>query len=206
MTVRDHPVYKQNYGDAVCLLQDSIFAVYRLMIDGKLEEFFMNKRKIKKLTTSAMIATVYLVLTLIFYVTSFAPMQSRLAEALTILPYFTPLAIPGLFVGCILSNIIGGYGIWDVVVGSLATLLSAYLTYKLTYNKPKRKWIAPIPPILINAVFVGVELSLLAQAPLFATMLSVGVGQIIACYILGYPLMIIIEKNKKMGELFNLIS
>ena len=206
MTVRDHPVYKKNYGVAVCLLQDSIFVVYRLLSDGKLEELFMNNQKIKMLTTSAMIAAVYLVLTLIFYVTSFSPMQSRLAEALTVLPYFTPLAIPGLFVGCILSNIIGGYGIWDVVIGSLATLLSAYLTYKLAFKKPKRKWLAPLPPVLINAVVVGVELSLLAQAPLFATMLSVGIGQVIACYVLGYPLMLLIEKNKKMSELFKRIS
>ncbi len=162
----------------------------------------MNNKKVKMLTTSAMIAAVYLVLTLIFYVTSFAPYQSRLAEALTVLPYFTPLAIPGLFVGCILSNIIGGYGIWDVVIGSLATLLAAYLTYKLTFNKPKRKWLAPIPPVIVNAVIVGIELSVLSDAPLLLTMLSIGGGQLIACYLLGYPLMQLIEKNKKLREIF----
>lgn len=166
----------------------------------------MNNKKVRMLTTSAMIAAVYLVLTLIFYVTSFAPYQSRLAEALTVLPYFTPLAIPGLFVGCILSNIIGGYGIWDILFGSLATLLAAFLTYKLTYKKPKRKWLAPLPPVIVNAVIVGIELSILSDAPLFFTMLSVGGGQIIACYLLGYPLMLLIEKNKKLRELFNRIS
>lgn len=166
----------------------------------------MNNKKVKVLTTSAMIAAVYLVLTLIFYLTSFAPMQSRLAEALTVLPYFTPLSIPGLFVGCLLANIIGGYGIWDIIIGSLTTLLAAYLTYKLTSNRPKRKWLAPLPPVILNAVIVGVELSILADAPLFATMLSVGVGQIIACYILGYPLMLLIERNKKLSELFKRIS
>lgn len=162
----------------------------------------MNNKKVKMLTTSAMIAAVYLVLTLIFYVTSFAPYQSRLAEVLTVLPYFTPLAIPGLFVGCILSNIIGGYGLWDVVIGSLATLLAAYLTYKLTFKKPKRKWLAPIPPVIVNAVIVGIELSILSDAPLFLTMLSIGGGQLIACYLLGYPLMHLIEKNKRLRELF----
>jgi uncharacterized membrane protein len=162
----------------------------------------MNRKRVRKLTISAMIAAVYLVLTLIFYVTSFQPMQSRLAESITVLPYFTPLAIPGIFVGCILSNIIGGYGIWDVVFGSLASLLSGYLTYKLTFRKPKRKWLAPLPPVLVNAVIVGIELSLLADAPLFATMLSVGIGQIIACYVLGYPLMLVIESNKRLEELF----
>lgn len=166
----------------------------------------MNNKKVKMLTTSAMVAAVYLVLTLIFYLTSFLPYQIRFAEALTILPYFTPLAIPGLFVGCLVSNIIGGNGIWDIVIGSLATLLSAYLTYKISFNKPKRKLLAPLPPVLINAVVVGAMLSVLYKMPLFLTMLSVGLGQIIACYLLGYPLMLLIGRNKKLGELFKQIS
>ncbi len=163
-------------------------------------------RNIRRLTVAAMIAAVYLVLTMIFYVTSFQPLQSRLAEALTVLPYFTPVAIPGLFVGCILANILGGNGIWDVVVGSLASLLAAYLTYKLTYNKPKRKWLAPLPAVLVNAVAVGIMLSVLYDMPLFATMLSVGVGQVLSCYILGIPLMLFIERTKKLNELFKDIS
>jgi uncharacterized membrane protein len=168
-------------------------------------EVKMN-RNIRRLTVAAMIAAVYLVLTMIFYVTSFQPLQSRLAEALTVLPYFTPVAIPGLFVGCILANILGGNGIWDVVVGSLASLLAAYLTYKLTYNKPKRKWLAPLPAVLVNAVAVGIMLSVLYDMPLFATMLSVGVGQVLSCYILGIPLMVFIEKTRKLNELFKDIS
>jgi uncharacterized membrane protein len=163
---------------------------------------FMNKRKIRLLTTSAMISAVYLALTLIFYLTSFLPYQIRFAEALTVLPYFTPLAIPGLFVGCVIANIIGGNGIWDIVVGSLATLIAAYLTYKISYNKPKRKLLAPLPPVIINAVIVGSMLSILYELPPFVTMLSVGGGQVVACYLLGYPLMLIIEKNKKLRELF----
>jgi uncharacterized membrane protein len=163
----------------------------------------MNHKRIKKLTVSAMIAAVYFVLTMIFYFTSFQPMQSRLAEALTVLPYFTPLAIPALFVGCILSNILGGNGIWDIVFGSLATLIAAYLTYKLSFRKPKRKLLAPLPPVLINAVIIGAMLSIMGKLPLLATMLSVGLGQFIACYLLGYPLMLIIEKNKVLSELFN---
>jgi uncharacterized membrane protein len=162
----------------------------------------MNKRKIKLLTISAMISAVYLVLTLIFYLTSFWPYQIRFAEALTVLPYFTPLAIPGLFVGCLVANIIGGNGIWDIVIGTLATLIAAYLTYKISYNKPKRKLLAPLPPVIINAVIVGAMLSILYKMPLFVTMLSVGLGQIVACYLIGYPLMLLIEKNKKLRELF----
>lgn len=163
----------------------------------------MNSKKIKMLTTSAMIAAVYIVLTIIFYLTSFSPFQIRFAEALTVLPYFTPLAIPGLFVGCLVSNIIGGNGIWDIIVGSLATLLSAYITYKISYNKPKRKLLAPLPSLIINAVVVGVMLSVLYEAPLFLTMVSVGGGQLVACYLLGYPLILLIEKNKKLREIIN---
>ncbi len=166
----------------------------------------MRNKKMIWLTTSAMIAAVYLVLTLIFYLTSFLPYQIRFAEILTVLPYFTPLSIPGLFVGCIIANILGGNGIWDIVVGSLSTLLAAYLTFKLTYNKPKRKWLAPLPPVIINAVFVGAMLSVLYKLPLFATMLSVGLGQIVACYVLGFPLMLLFEKNKRISELFKRIS
>lgn len=158
------------------------------------------------LTTSAMIAAVYLVLTLIFYLISFQPMQSRLAEALTVLPYFTPLAIPGLFVGCLVSNIIGGNGIWDIVIGSLATLLSAYLTYKISFKKPKRKLLAPLPPVLINAVVIGAMLSILSDLSLPITIISVGAGQLIACYFVGYPLMLLIEKNKNLNELFSRFS
>ncbi len=167
-------------------------------------------RNIRKLTVAAMIAAVYLVLTMIFYVTSFQPLQSRLAEALAVLPYFTPVAIPGLFVGCILANIIGGNGIWDVVVGSLSSLLAAYLTYKLTYNKPKRKWLAPLPAVLVNAVVVGIMLSVLANnttiTSLFVNILLVGLGQLLACYVLGFPLMLLIERTKKINELFKEIS
>ncbi|HEX2927512.1 MAG TPA: QueT transporter family protein [Ruminiclostridium sp.] len=162
-------------------------------------------RNTRRITAAAMIAAVYFVLTMVFYVTSFQPMQSRLAEALTVLPYFTPVAIPGLFVGCILANILGGNGPWDIVIGSLASLLAAYLTYRLSFNKPKRKWLAPLPPVLVNAVIIGIMLSILYKMPLAATILSVGLGQILACYVLGVPLMLLIERTK-LNELFKRIS
>ncbi|OPX42235.1 queuosine precursor transporter QueT [Ruminiclostridium hungatei] len=166
----------------------------------------MKNKKVLRLTVSAMIAAVYLALTMLFFAISFSPMQSRLAEALTVLPYFTPLAIPGLFVGCLISNILGGNGIWDIVIGSLATLLSAFLTYKLTFDRPRRKWLAPLPPVIINAVVIGAMLSVLYELPLFVTMFEVGVGQVIACYVAGFPLMLLFERSKKIGELFKRFS
>jgi len=79
---------------------------------------------VKFITQAAVIAAIYVVLVVIFNYISFGPVQFRIAEALTILPYFTPAAIPGLFVGCIIANILGGAIVWDVVFGSIATLKS----------------------------------------------------------------------------------
>lgn len=101
---------------------------------------------VKFITQAAVIAAIYVVLVVIFNYISFGPVQFRIAEALTILPYFTPAAIPGLFVGCIIANILGGAIVWDVVFGSIATLIGAIGTYLLR----KHKWLAPVPPIVAN--------------------------------------------------------
>ena len=79
------------------------------------------------ITQAAVIAALYTVLVIIFNYCSFGPIQFRIAEALTILPYFTPAAIPGLFVGCLLSNILGGAAIWDIIFGSIATLIVPFV-------------------------------------------------------------------------------
>ena len=97
----------------------------------------------KYLTHAAIIAAVYVVLTIIFAPISYGQVQVRISEALTVLPYFTPAAIPGLFIGCIIANIYGGAGIIDIIFGSLATLFAAFLSYKM----PK-KYLVPLPPIL----------------------------------------------------------
>ena len=153
-------------------------------------------KNVKFLVQAALIAAVYAALTLAFAPISYGQLQVRVSEALTVLPFFTPAAIPGLFVGCIISNIFGGNGMIDIVFGSLATLGAAYLSYKM----PK-KWLVPIPPIVINGIVVGFILNYLYQLPLVATMLWVGLGQIIACYVLGYPLMMGLEKYK--DRIFN---
>ena len=87
--------------------------------------------KVAFITQAAEIAALYVVLVIMFNYCSFGPIQFRIAEALTILPYFTPAAIPGLFVGCLLSNILGGAAIWDIIFGSIATLIGAIGTYAL---------------------------------------------------------------------------
>ena len=153
------------------------------------------------ITTAGIIAALYTVLTLLAVVFgigsfSFGPVQLRISEALTILPAFTPAAIPGLFLGCLISNVVGafgfGTGLLDIVFGSLATLLAAYLSYLLR----NKKWLIALPPVLINAVVVGFILNITLNFPLVESMLSVGLGQIGACYVLGMILYYVLDKNR----------
>ena len=158
----------------------------------------MNKRKSTYLTQAAMIAALYVVLTQfshMFGLDSHA-IQLRFSEALTILPYFTPAAIPGLFVGCILANFFAGCLPWDIVFGSLATLLGALGTYALR----KHKWLAPIPPILANTIIVPFVLAyvyrLEGSIPYF--MLTVGIGEILSCGVLGLLFLMALEKHARI--------
>ena len=139
-----------------------------------------------------MIAAIYVALNIIFASISYGPVQVRIAEALTVLPFIDPSAIIGLFVGCILANILGPVGMVDIVGGSFCTLVAAYLTSKM--KNPK---LAPLPPVLINAFGVSIYLHLLFDLPYWITVLYIGIGELIACYILGYPLLILLIKNKK---------
>jgi uncharacterized membrane protein len=148
------------------------------------------------LVQASLIAAVYAVITIALAPISYGQIQVRVAEALTILPAFTPAAIPGLFVGCIVANLYGGGGIIDIVFGSLATLFAAYLSYKM----PK-KLLVPLPPIIVNGIVVGYILNYLYGLPLLITMGWVTIGQTVACYGFGYPLMIILEKYK--DKIFN---
>lgn len=143
------------------------------------------------LVQASLIAAVYAAITIALAPISYGQIQVRVAEALTVLPAFTPAAIPGLFVGCIVANLYGGGGIIDIVFGSLATLVAAYLSYKM----PK-KWLIPLPPIIVNGIIIGYVLNYVYGAPLLITIGWVSIGQIIACYGLGYPLMTVLEKYK----------
>jgi len=154
----------------------------------------MNKTKF--LVQSAMIAAIYVVLTLVFKPISYGLMQVRVSEALTILPFFTPAAIPGLAIGCLLANVIGPYGILDVILGTTATLIAAVLSYKMP-----NKYLVPIPPIIVNALIIGPMLYYILvaeQVPvqMMGAILWVALGQVIACYGLGYPLLRLLEKYK----------
>ena len=137
-----------------------------------------NKKKIQQIAQGAVIAALYVVLTVVFAPISFGAMQVRFAEVLTVLPLFTPAAVPGLFVGCLLGNILGGAVIWDTLFGSLATLLGAVGAYLLRRNR----WLAPIPTIVSNPI------------PLLAV--YVAVGEIVSAYVLGQLLITLLQARE----------
>ncbi|MEE1086234.1 MAG: QueT transporter family protein [Schaedlerella sp.] len=151
--------------------------------------------KVLFMAQAAMIAAIYVVLTIIFAPVSFKEIQVRISEALTILPVFTPAAIPGLFIGCLLSNILGGCIVPDILLGSIATLIGAAGTYLLRRQKI---CFSVFPPILSNTLIIPFVLRYGYQVPLsFPTlMLTVGIGEIISCGILGSVLHRILAKYK----------
>lgn len=135
------------------------------------------------LTQGAIIAAVYVVLTMLFAPISFGPVQIRVAEALTILPMFTPAAVPGLFLGCLIANILGGGIMLDVIFGSIATLIGAVLGRMLRGHR----WLVPVPAIVSNAVIVPLVLryGYGVNLPLPALVLYITLGEIAGCYVLG---------------------
>lgn len=171
-----------------------------LSINKTTEEIKLNK-KTRNLVFAALVAAVYATVTIVLAPISYGQIQVRVAEALTILPFFSSYSIMGLFVGCIIANIVGGNGILDIIFGSLATLIAAIITYYIGKSNIKlKKYIAPLPPIILNGIIVGIELNIVLRLPLIASMLWVGLGELIACYALGLPLLLFISKNKKMKE------
>ncbi len=146
-------------------------------------------------TRAAMIGALYATITVIFAPISYGMVQVRISEMLLVLPYFMPAAIPGLFVGTLIANMFGGLGILDIVFGSLATLLSAYLVSKIG-----NKYLVPLPPVIINAIVVGLVLHYVLGLPLYLTAMWVGIGQVIACYGLGLPLLLLLERHRHIFE------
>lgn len=157
----------------------------------------MNKRTaIRSIALSAVIAAVYTALTMSLPMLSYGPVQLRFSEALTVLPFFLPEAVPGLFLGCVIANLFSPFGIADVIFGSIATLLAALWT-----SKVKNPWFAPLPPVISNAVIIGAEIAWFETSfgPGFMTSwawngFTVGLGELGACYVLGMLLLYLLPK------------
>jgi uncharacterized membrane protein len=156
----------------------------------------------KFIAQTGIIAALYAVITISLAPISYGPIQVRVSEALTVLPYITPSAIPGLFLGCLVANIYGGLGLADILGGSLCTLIAAVLTYLL--SKSRKPILAPLPPMVINALGVSLYLHLLFKLPYWLTVLYIAVGEFLACYVLGYPLLKIILKREKLSKVLKI--
>ena len=143
-----------------------------------------------------MIAALYAALTIVLAPISYGPVQFRVSEALTLLPFYIPEAIPGLFIGCVFANFFGGFGLVDMVFGSLATLIAAVLTLK-----SKNIYIAALWPVVSNMIIIGAMLHYLIDVPLIATGIYVGLGEAGACYIVGVPLMKILERRNIISHI-----
>ena len=165
----------------------------------------MNNKKILHLVHGAMIAALYAAATYLssVFAIAYGPIQFRLSEALTVLSVFTPAAVPGLTVGCIIGNLASPYGIWDIVFGSLATFLAAITARKLRHIKIKGlPLISVLIPVIFNAVIVGAEITFLtpgssSKAALFAiSAFQVGAGELAVCLIGGTALFYAIRKTK----------
>lgn len=140
----------------------------------------------------AVVASVYVAITMLFAPISFGVVQFRVAEALTLLPFLWIEAVPGLFVGCLLANLLGGFGPWDVILGSVATLVAAVLT-RLSPNL----FLAALAPVVVNGLVVGAYLTLIIglPSPLLFSMVYVAAGEAMACYGLGMPLVRLLERR-----------
>ena len=157
----------------------------------------------KKLTRCALIAAVYVALTMLSNALNLAygPIQLRFSEAMTVLPFLMPEASWGLFLGCVLSNVLSPYGPLDMIVGSAATLLAALLTARC-----RKKWTAALPPVVYNAILIGALIAWEEAGTgnafppaFFYNALTVGIGEAVACYALGLPLLGMLEKRIKLN-------
>jgi uncharacterized membrane protein len=149
--------------------------------------------KTRRLAVIGMIAGLYAALTYALGAVAYLPQQIRFAEALAVLPYLTPLAIPGLTLGTFLANLNSPLGWIDWVFGTLATLIAASLT-----RHAPHPLLAPLPPVVVNAVVVGYYLAALLNLPFVVTAGQVLLGQMVACYLLGYPLLTFLTRRPNL--------
>jgi len=142
---------------------------------------------IRYLTKASVIAAIYVILVVLeipFGQLAFGPVQVRVAEALVLLPLIESAAIPGVFIGCLLANLIltftSGFGLIDVVAGSLVTLVSAYLTSKMP-----NKWLGILPPVVLNGLIVSIWVSYFIKIPYWPTVAGIAVGELVAVGVFG---------------------
>lgn len=159
----------------------------------------------KYLTKASLIAAIYIVLVIVQMLPvpimnlTFGPVQIRIAEGLALLPLVEAAAVPGVFVGCLISNLLlasySGFGLVDIIGGSLVTLLAAYLTSKM-----KSKITGMIPPIVLNALIVSIWVSYFTRIPYLITVLGIGAGQLISVGVFGSIILSVYKKATNLKE------
>lgn len=157
---------------------------------------------VRQIALAGIVGALYAVLSCFAAVfgVAYGPVQFRLSEALCVLPFLFPAAAPGLFVGCVVANLLSPYGALDIVFGSLATLLAAVLTMKAP-----NKWLAPLPPVICNAAIVGAVIAFQQTgftaafpAAFGYNALSVGLGEAVVCYALGGALLSVLPRVRAL--------
>lgn len=164
--------------------------------------FIMN---IRYLTKASLIAAIYIILVVIQTIPfpiaplTFGPVQLRVAEGLALLPLVEGAAIPGVFIGCLIANLIiapySGFGLIDIFGGSLVTLLAAYLT-----SKAKNKWLGMIPPVVLNGLIVSIWVAYFTKLPYGLTVLGIGAGELASVAIFGSIILYVYEKATNFKE------
>ncbi|WP_353096716.1 QueT transporter family protein [Tissierella praeacuta] len=159
----------------------------------------------KYLTKASLIAAIYIVLVLIqtlpapFINLTFGPIQLRVAEGLALLPIVESAAVPGIFVGCLLSNLLlayfSGFGLVDILCGSLVTLVAAYITSKM-----KSRIAGMIPPVVLNGLIVSIWVSYFTKVPYFVTVLGIGGGELLSVAIFGSIILSVYDKATNLKE------
>ena len=163
------------------------------------------KKTSKPLARAGLIGAIYVVLTLALPFLGYGPIQFRAGEAMCVLPLLFPEAVWGLTGGCLLANALGmALGMttpWDILIGTLATLIAALITRKIRHD-----WLAPLPSVLVNAVMIGTMLTYImlpgaSAAPLIYNIATIGLGQFLSCYLLGIPLLRLLRGARSRGYL-----
>lgn len=141
----------------------------------------------------AIISALYIVVTFFLQSVSFGPVQFRAAEALTVLPIIYPEAIPALFIGVLVSNIIGGLGLVDIIGGSLVTLIAAYFTYYF-----RDSILAYLSPIVFNGFLISIYLHIFFELPYWLNVITISLSEAVVVFLLGYPLIQYLKKKKRI--------
>lgn len=156
----------------------------------------------KFISQTAIIAGLYAALTISLAFMSYGYLQVRISEALTVLPFISVATIPGLVLGCFIANLISPAGLPDLIFGSLCTLLAAFLTYLM--SKTKKPFLAPLPPVIVNALGVSLYLHHFYNVPYWFNVLCIAAGEFLACYVLGYPLLKLILSREKLLKMISI--